>query len=192
MKNKITKLAGALLISAGSVTIASAQVSQKIGSNPFNISSSAALEIESTTKGFLPPRMTDVERNAIVAPATGLIIYNTVSNLLEINIGTSLVPNWKSATVINPSILTQTADYTALETDYTVLCDASTAGFTLTLPAASAATGRVYVISKIDNTENLLTFSPALNLTKDITVTNLNYSRSFRVQSDGTVWNIID
>ena len=38
---------------------------------------SAALDVESTNKGLLPPRMTEAERNAITAPATGLMIYCT-------------------------------------------------------------------------------------------------------------------
>ena len=41
---------------------------------------SAALEISSTTQGFLPPRMTDVEMNAL-SPVTGLQVYNTTLNL---------------------------------------------------------------------------------------------------------------
>ena len=36
---------------------------------------SAQLDVSSTTKGFLPPRMTIVQRNAIVNPAEGLIVY---------------------------------------------------------------------------------------------------------------------
>lgn len=36
---------------------------------------SAALDVTSTTKGFLPPRMTQVQRDAIANPANGLIIY---------------------------------------------------------------------------------------------------------------------
>lgn len=39
--------------------------------------SSAMLEIKSTDKGFLPPRMTKEQRDAISTPATGLIIYQT-------------------------------------------------------------------------------------------------------------------
>lgn len=39
--------------------------------------SSSALEISSTTSGILIPRMTEVQRNAITAPATGLMIYQT-------------------------------------------------------------------------------------------------------------------
>ncbi len=38
---------------------------------------SAALEVQSTTKGFLPPRMTEADRQNINNPATGLIIYCT-------------------------------------------------------------------------------------------------------------------
>lgn len=39
--------------------------------------SSAALDISSTTKGLLPPRMTQTQRDAIATPAEGLIVYQT-------------------------------------------------------------------------------------------------------------------
>jgi uncharacterized protein (TIGR02145 family) len=39
--------------------------------------SSAAFELASSNKGFLPPRMTLEERNQIVNPADGLMIFNT-------------------------------------------------------------------------------------------------------------------
>jgi len=38
---------------------------------------SAALDVTSTTKGFLPPRMTAQQRNAIATPANGLTVYCT-------------------------------------------------------------------------------------------------------------------
>ena len=38
---------------------------------------SAMLDVSSTTKGFLPPRMTEAQRDAISSPATGLLIYQT-------------------------------------------------------------------------------------------------------------------
>jgi len=38
---------------------------------------SASLEISSTTAGVLIPRMTQVQRNTIASPATGLLIYQT-------------------------------------------------------------------------------------------------------------------
>jgi hypothetical protein len=52
---------------------------------------SAQLEVSSTTKGFLPPRMTEEQRDAIVSPATGLIIYNTTANTLEYKIASGWV-----------------------------------------------------------------------------------------------------
>lgn len=41
---------------------------------------SAILQADSTTKGFLPPRMTDAQRLAIATPAVGLIVYQTNTN----------------------------------------------------------------------------------------------------------------
>ena len=38
---------------------------------------SAILDVASTTRGFLPPRMTKTQRNAIGSPASGLVIYQT-------------------------------------------------------------------------------------------------------------------
>ncbi len=38
---------------------------------------SAMLEVYSNTKGFLPPRMTEAQRNAVSSPATGLMVYQT-------------------------------------------------------------------------------------------------------------------
>jgi hypothetical protein len=38
---------------------------------------SAVLDVVSTTKGFLPPRMTTTQKNAISSPAVGLIVYCT-------------------------------------------------------------------------------------------------------------------
>lgn len=54
--------------------------------NPDN---SAIFDINSTTKGFLPPRMTTAQRDAIVSPATGLIVFNTTVNLLQFYDGVS-------------------------------------------------------------------------------------------------------
>jgi hypothetical protein len=57
---------------------------------------SAALEIESTTKGFLPPRMTTAQKNAIGTPATGLVIYDTTLNKLCVFTGV----NWETVTSV--------------------------------------------------------------------------------------------
>jgi hypothetical protein len=49
-----------------------------------NANPSAILELNATDRGFLPPRMTTVQRDAINAPATGLIIYNSTDSILQI------------------------------------------------------------------------------------------------------------
>src|SRR6185295_14854583 len=57
---------------------------------------SAILDVSSTTKGFLMPRMTTAQRDAIVSPATGLSIFNTTLVEYQINIGTPASPIWSS------------------------------------------------------------------------------------------------
>lgn len=52
--------------------------------------SSAMLDVKSTVKGFLPPRMTFDQRNAIVAPALGLMIYCTNCGAGEIEVYTGI------------------------------------------------------------------------------------------------------
>jgi len=85
---KQTIIASALLAFA----IAGAQAQVKIGDNPNTVNSSALLELESSTMGLLPPRMTNVQRDAIPDPAVGLLVYNTTSNCLEIFVS----PNWQN------------------------------------------------------------------------------------------------
>jgi hypothetical protein len=49
---------------------------------------SAQLQMSSTTQGFLPPRMTTTQKNAIATPATGLMVYDTTLNLMALYNGT--------------------------------------------------------------------------------------------------------
>ena len=42
-----------------------------------SVNASAMLQADSTTKGFLPPRMTTTQKNAIATPAAGLVVYDT-------------------------------------------------------------------------------------------------------------------
>ena len=59
--------------------------------NPSN-DASALLDVQSTTQGFLPPRMTTTERDAIASPAAGLMIYNTDTNTAECWNGSAWMP----------------------------------------------------------------------------------------------------
>ena len=46
------------------------------------LSASAAVQINATDRGFLPPRMTTTQKNAIATPAAGLVVYDTTTNKL--------------------------------------------------------------------------------------------------------------
>jgi len=48
---------------------------------------SAALTVASTTRGFLPPKMTTGERDAIGSPVDGLVLYNTTTSKLQVRAG---------------------------------------------------------------------------------------------------------
>jgi hypothetical protein len=197
MNNKYTKAVAILLFAAAGITTASAQVSQKIGANPFTLTKSAALEIESTTKGFLPPRLDLTQRDtlSVKLPAKGLMIYNTTDNLLQVNTGTPEAPVWSAATVTAPTLLAKIEDYTVLGTDTTVLFDVTltASGLTVTLPDVLANKGKIYTIGKVDKTDYTLTFSPPLvfNIEYDA-VSELNYAKTVRIQSDGVKWNVIN
>ena len=55
---------------------------------------SAMLDVKSTSKGILVPRMTIAERNAISSPASGLLVFCTDNSHYFSNKGTPAVPNW--------------------------------------------------------------------------------------------------
>lgn len=52
-------------------------------------SGSAILDLQSTTMGFRPPRMTTTQRDAITSPDSGLMIFNTTANKTQIYNGSS-------------------------------------------------------------------------------------------------------
>ncbi|MEW4925500.1 fibrinogen-like YCDxxxxGGGW domain-containing protein [Algibacter sp. 2305UL17-15] len=55
----------------------------QVGIGTTNPDPSSILDVESTTQGFLPPRMTSLQRDNITAPAEGLLIYNLDSNCFQ-------------------------------------------------------------------------------------------------------------
>lgn len=57
---------------------------------------SAILQADSTTKGFLPPRLTTTQKNAVSSPATGLVVYDTTLNKLSVFTGAT----WETVTSI--------------------------------------------------------------------------------------------
>lgn len=94
--------------------------------------SSAKVVISSTTQGFLPPRMTTTEKNAISTPAAGLIVYDTT-------LGSTSV--YDGSTWINDTITTnrQAASYSLVLTDRGKLVEMNVAtANNLTVPLNSS------------------------------------------------------
>jgi hypothetical protein len=61
----------------------------------FTAHASALVEVRSTTKGFLPPKMTTTQKNAISSPATGLVVFDIDLGKLCVYSGT-----WQTVTSI--------------------------------------------------------------------------------------------
>jgi hypothetical protein len=68
--------------------------SGNVGIGTTSPNASALLDVASTTQGFLPPRMTTAQRDAISAPPAGLMVYNTTTNKLNVRTASS----WEAVT----------------------------------------------------------------------------------------------
>jgi uncharacterized protein (TIGR02145 family) len=79
---------------------------------------SAELDVQSGNRGLLPPRLTTSQRDAIISPATGLLVFNTTRNCVEMNTGTPSIPVWSCMTMANtvtgPSATPSVCQNTAL------------------------------------------------------------------------------
>jgi hypothetical protein len=68
---------------SGYVQLQKAYASNGLVAGTTTLNASAILEANSTTQGFLPPRMTTTQRDAIASPATGLVLYDSTTNKLQ-------------------------------------------------------------------------------------------------------------
>lgn len=66
-----------------------AQSTPGIGVGTSTPHASAILDLSFTNKGVLFPRLTTAQRDAINAPAAGLIIYNSEANVLQVYDGSA-------------------------------------------------------------------------------------------------------
>lgn len=91
------------------------------------------------------------------------------------------------------SITTKTANYTATVNDHTIICNNSGGAITISLPAASGCSGRVYVIKKVSAILLNVTIDPNGAETIDgssTRVLTLQYE-GVMLQSDGSNWFVI-
>ena len=134
-----------LLIVVG-LCVATATAQTGIGTTTPDVS--AKLDISSTTKGLLVPRMTATERGAIATPAKGLLIYQTDGEAgFYVNTGTSSAKVW---TRIN-------MDWTKSGNDISYTGNISTTG---NLTGGNASTSTISGFAA-----NVATISTGYNLT---------------------------
>jgi hypothetical protein len=91
-------------------------ISAQVGIGTTAPDNSSILHVESTNQGVLVPRLTSLQRNAIVNPANGLLIYNTNVNRFQFNSGTSAAPIWTTVAT-NPVVSANAGNLISTGTD---------------------------------------------------------------------------
>jgi len=76
---------------------------QGVGIGTITPDNSAELDIASNNRGLLIPRMSTSLMNAILNPAKGLMVYDSVANRFMVNLGFPASPNWQPLTSNNVS-----------------------------------------------------------------------------------------
>jgi uncharacterized protein (TIGR02145 family) len=69
------------------LVLCSISLHAQVGIGTETPNASAILDVTSTSKGLLMPRMTTVERDAIASPAAGLVVFNTTTNCINMFTG---------------------------------------------------------------------------------------------------------
>ena len=117
---------------------------------------------------------TEAQKNVVVVDANGVLKTATINT--------------------SNAISTQSANYTALATDETILVNASTGDVTITLPAADAANkGKRFYIKKVDNSHvNEVIVDSSSNIDGDPSpLSSSNPYQAWMLQSDGTAWFVV-
>lgn len=108
MNKLLTLFTGLLLITSSGL----AQV--KIGDNLTTVNANSILELESTTKALLLPRLTQTQIDAMQNVPAGMLVYNSTANVLNIRTSsgwTTLALAANAASATNPWSTTNTTIY---------------------------------------------------------------------------------
>lgn len=129
------------------------------------------------------PVQTTATINAIPSPAEGMIVFDETEKRLKIYNGFA----W---TAINssrrPFLLLTSANITLNETHDLIICPLGTIPGTITLPAASSFTGKVYRIINYMSSSSI-TISQYIDLSNSTRFSILS-GQSVELISDGSVW----
>ena len=168
----------------------------RVGIGTASPNTSSILNLESNSMGFLPPRMTQAQRNAnILQPATGLVIYctdcNSGSGCLQVNDGTPAVPSWNCLTA--PSSPAVTATCNGFTGNYYASNALSATTYTVTMTNNSFSSATIafattdLVLSGVVSGVNVVSVSPtSQTLTSGQTAT-ITYTLSGTPSSIGTL-----
>jgi hypothetical protein len=150
-----------------------------INSDNSSANASAILELKSTSKGMLTPRMTTTERNAIVSPADGLLVFNITSGAFNF-----YESGWQVLGIVG---INEGASHLSADADLSVsttsTVDALASGMTLTPGAGTysvmfngaysmVATGNITAQGASDLTT-------AYNTLNSVTATNTTHTPAF-------------
>jgi hypothetical protein len=137
------------------VTLVSGVTYAQVGLGTPTPHSSSVVDLTSTTKGLLPPRMTNVQKNAIASPVAGLLVWCTdcgANGLMQVYNGSA----WTNSNGVITS--TPTTNGTAVVSGYT--CSTASVG---TLTAGVAVSGVSQTITATVTTVGTYTFSMTAN-----------------------------
>src|ERR1700729_1270561 len=84
-----------MLLVAG-LLAAAVCAAQSVGIGTSSPNASAQLDISSSSRGLLIPRMDSNAVKAIVSPAAGLMVYDSSRKQLLVNMGTAGTPDWEN------------------------------------------------------------------------------------------------
>jgi hypothetical protein len=183
-----------LLLSVTIFFIANSFAQVGISTTSITPDASSILELRSSNTGFLPPRMTNAQRDAITTPANGLLIYNTSTSKLNYYNGgiwgdvSDGQPKWAPVTKTTSATLTNTENF--------VLGDCTAGNINITLPASPTDGQGVAVIKSGTNENAAVTILPntgqiigqALN---SWLLTERNSSSTFVYVAASASWRII-
>jgi len=172
-------------------------VNAQVGIGTTSPDASAELDISSTTKGLLPPRMTAAQRNAIASPAAGLMVYQsdgtsglyyyTGSAWVYIINGTA---GSGDMTLAGVQTVTGAKTFGAPSNVGKLVIAGSTSGTTILNANATAGTGTVVLpttgtLATLAGTETLTNKTLTSAILEGTTVVNeTGAATNFRVESD--------
>lgn len=119
------------------------------------------------------------------------VVDADIANMVtkDINGNITATGSISAAGIVLP-ITTKTTTYTVTLNDYSVIGDATSGAFTITLPTAVGITGRIYMFKKSDASANAVTIacngSETINGSATLAISAQN--QLSRLQSDGANW----